>query len=264
MSQAGRFLDNSGGMGPIQTITGNTGGPVGPDGSGNINVVGGNNITVAGDAATNTETVSVTGTTNHAVQVGNASGSLTSIPVGTNGELLIGATGANPAFALLTSTGGTIAFTVGPNSLNLEASGEVALTFDGDTGTAAPSGGVIKILGDPNITTIASGNEIQITLNKSFVIGFTSVTTTPYVVLSTDNFLGVTTSALAITVELPNAPATGRIFIIKDSTGDSATNPITITTVGGSVDIDGGTSYTINTDYEAINVLFDGTGYEIY
>lgn len=38
------------------------------------------------------------GTTNHAVQVGNASGGLTSIPVGTTGQLLAGSTGNDPLF----------------------------------------------------------------------------------------------------------------------------------------------------------------------
>ncbi len=40
---------------------------------------------------------------------------------GTNGQIPIAATGAPTAYASLTSTGGTIAFTPGANSLNLEA-----------------------------------------------------------------------------------------------------------------------------------------------
>lgn len=41
------------------------------------------------------------GTTDHAVQVGNASGTLTSLGVGTTGQVLIGSTGADPAFGAL-------------------------------------------------------------------------------------------------------------------------------------------------------------------
>ncbi len=68
MSQAG-LINMSGGGGsgtPIQTITGDTGGPVPPTAN-NINIVGGNStqnntlgITVAGNAGTSTETVTLT------------------------------------------------------------------------------------------------------------------------------------------------------------------------------------------------------------
>ena len=45
---------------------------------------------------------------------------LVGIGPGTNGQLIIGSTGVNPVFASLTSSGGTIAFTAGAGSLNLE------------------------------------------------------------------------------------------------------------------------------------------------
>ena len=88
---------------------------------GSITIAGGHNISTAG--AGNTVTVNVSGTTDHAVQIGNATDSLSSIAVGTDGQVLIGATSADPAFATLTSTGGTITYTIGPNTLNLEAVG---------------------------------------------------------------------------------------------------------------------------------------------
>ena len=47
MSQMGRFISNSGGGGFIQTLTGNSGGPVGPT-AGNINIVGSGNIQCCG------------------------------------------------------------------------------------------------------------------------------------------------------------------------------------------------------------------------
>jgi len=42
---------------------------------------------------------------------------------GLAGQVLIGATGAAPAFNTITSTGGTITFTPGVNTLNMEAAG---------------------------------------------------------------------------------------------------------------------------------------------
>ena len=86
---------------------------------------------------------------------------------------------------------------------------------------------------------------------------YTPVSSSPYVVLTTDDFLGVNSSGGAITVQLPNAPATGRVWTIKDSTGSAATHNITVTTVGGAVNIDGATSFIMNANYESVNVLFD-------
>ena len=41
-------------------------------------------------------------------------------------------------------------------------------------------------------------------------------------------------------------------------------NNITVTTVGGSVDIDGATSYVMNTSLESAQVLFNGTEYLLF
>lgn len=122
MSQSGALLNGTGPSAVVQTLTPNVGGAVSPV-LGNINVLGVNNITTSNGGAGIFD-ISVTGTTNHAVQIGNSTGSLSSIAVGTNGQVIIGATGADPAFANLTSTGGTIVFTVGANTLNLEVAGE--------------------------------------------------------------------------------------------------------------------------------------------
>lgn len=77
--------------------------------------------------------------TNHSVQVGGATGHLTSLSVGTNGQVLLGSTGANPAFATLTSTGGTVTYTTGASTLNI----------DGTTATTTQSG----------VTTLATNAE---------------------------------------------------------------------------------------------------------
>ena len=72
------------------------------------------------------------------------------------------------------------------------------------------------------------------------------------------------TSGGAVSILLPNAPTTGRVIYVKDSVGLSATSNITITTVGGSVTIDGSTSYVLKTNYAAISLIFDGTNYEVF
>jgi hypothetical protein len=58
MSQAGVYSGGGGGGGSdVQTLTGNSGGAVGPDGASNI-IVGDQGITVVGDPGTNTLTIS--------------------------------------------------------------------------------------------------------------------------------------------------------------------------------------------------------------
>lgn len=219
MSNVITYFGHTGSGGFVETLTSNSGGGVGAT-LNNINVVGGNNITGVGVPATSTITLSLTGTTNNALQVGNSSGSLTSLAVAGNGQIPIGSVGANPVIANI-SAGPGISIANGAGSITISASGTSTLNY-------------------------------------------TAVSTTPYVVAATDDFLGVTTSSLAITIDLPNAPATGRVYSIKDVSGNAGVNNITVTTVGGAVLIDGAVTFVMNTAYEAINVLFNGTAYLIF
>lgn len=159
MSQMGKFVDLSS-ISAIGTLTGNSGGAVSPDGSSNIDIVGSGAIDIVGNPAAWTLTVSIAdastttrgsvelatdaetiagsdsvravvpsalaaklGTqTDHGVLVGSgSSAAITALSVGTNGQVLLGSTGADPVFATLTSSGATITFTPGPGTLNLEA-----------------------------------------------------------------------------------------------------------------------------------------------
>ncbi len=108
MSQLVRYFDGTI-LPDIETLTGDAGGAVGPDGAFNIDIFGGNNITTTGNPGANSITIAVTGTTDNTVQIGNATGSLTSLAAATDGQLVIGSTGLAPAVAALTAgTGITI------------------------------------------------------------------------------------------------------------------------------------------------------------
>jgi hypothetical protein len=61
MSQSGTYGSGGGGAGTVQFLAGNSGGNVGPDGLGVINVVGSGSIDIIGNPGTNTLTVSLTG-----------------------------------------------------------------------------------------------------------------------------------------------------------------------------------------------------------
>ena len=63
MSQSGKYSGGGSGSGTVVTLTGNSGGAVGPDGSGNINIVTANStIIVNGDPGDNTLTMDFSNT----------------------------------------------------------------------------------------------------------------------------------------------------------------------------------------------------------
>lgn len=134
------------------------------------------------------------------------------------------------------------------------------VTEDNDQlGTAVLSAGT-------NISITAGANIITISSDSAVVNNYVTVNNaaSPYTALSTDYYISADVTAGTVTIRLPNAPTTGRTFIIKDKVGLAATNNVTVTTVGGAVTIDGSTSFVMNTAYEAISVIFNGTSYEVF
>ena len=92
------------------------------------------------------------------------------------------------------------------------------------------------------------------------LVPVTVVTTTPYVATLTDYFLAVNVASAA-SIVLPNSPL-GTVFIVKDIDGDAAANPITVIPTGVTL-IDGAASATINVPYGAIQLVFNGTEWNI-
>jgi len=132
-----------------------------------------------------------------------------------------------------------------------------------DSGSAVPVVGVINIVGAGGITTSAAGSTVTITAGASLNYTVVNVSTSPYVALSTDQVISVDSTGGARTVQLPNAPATGRWFTVKDSAGTAGTNNITVTTVGGVVLLDGAATFVMNSAYQSATVIFNGTKYLI-
>lgn len=134
-------------------------------------------------------------------------------------------------------------------------------------------------LGVASSALVASGTGNAFTTAPSMASTFSSVgmvntgslivnrivtSTTPYVVLSTDYFISMDSTGAIKTVHLPDAPTTNRVFVVKDFAGTAAAFNITITTVGGVVLIDGAASYVMTTNYQSVQLLFNGTSYEVY
>ncbi len=159
--------------------------------AGTASVLGGS-VSVVGDAQTITTTGSGssltislispvlvsyggTGQTNlnaHGVLVGEGSSPITTVAVGTNGQVLIGAGSADPAFATITSSGGSILFTYGANTLNME-SALSTITLKGNAGTASVLGGSVSVVGDAQtITTTGSGSSLTISLISPVLVSY--------------------------------------------------------------------------------------------
>jgi len=185
--------------GAIISITGDTGGAELPS-SGNFNILGtANQIAVTGSAAT--QTLSLIGPytpatyTAHGVLLGEGTSSIAATAAGTNGQVFLGSTGADPAFGTLTTSTG-LAFTTGAHSLALNvATGGFAVvdqtsssatlavqtmyvTDNGSTlvtytlPATAPQGSVIKVVGSS-----AGGWKIAQNANQKIKLG-SNVSTT--------------------------------------------------------------------------------------
>jgi trimeric autotransporter adhesin len=160
----------------------------------------------------------------------------------------------------------TVTGNPGTSTLTISGSAAIADTYTTDSGSAVPALNVLQVRGGTGISTSGAGNTITITTTGVTNLTYTGVNhaASPYTVLTADDYISCDVTAGVITVLLPNAPATGKVWTIKDKVGLAASSNITITTVGGAVTIDGATSFVMNTAYEAVNVIFNGVSYEIY
>jgi dihydrodipicolinate synthase/N-acetylneuraminate lyase len=94
------------------------------------------------------------------------------------------------------------------------------------------------------------------TVDAQVILVNTNVTINP---ASTPVFYYVDTSAArTITLPLIASVASGRIYMVKDATGNSLQNPITVE-ASGSDTIDGAATYTINSDEQSIQFISNGT-----
>lgn len=151
-------------------------------------------------------------------------------------------------------------FIAGIDGVNVGSTATIVTETSDQLGTAVLTAGA-------NITITPGANTITIAAATSSVTAhYTGVNhaASPYTVLSTDYYISADVTAGVITILLPNAPTTGRVFVVKDKVGLAATSNITVTTVGGAVTIDGATSFVMNTAYESVQLIFNGTSYEIF
>jgi len=153
MSSAGSYGSGGGGggVGNVKFLTGNTGGPVPPDLVGNINVVGSGDITVAGNAGTNTLTIELSGAIANVYDADTGS--------------------ATPALGILNINGlGGIATSASGHTVDIGTDGTIATNYSTDSGIAIPSADTINIVGGTGITTSGSGNTVTIDLSGTGIV----------------------------------------------------------------------------------------------
>lgn len=134
-------------MSGILTLTGNTGGAVGPNGGGNINVVGDDGIQVTGSPGSNTLTISLANSGVATITTNDASETtFISVMVPEGQTVLITANIAATESTGNDSIGGTIALTafhitggdiaiVGVPTINMNTTSSANITGIVDTGT---------------------------------------------------------------------------------------------------------------------------------
>lgn len=200
----------------IITLNGDTGFTVGTV----VTLAGGNNMTTS--ASGSTVTFNVSGTTNHALQVGNALGSLTSLALGTTGQVLIGDTGANPVFAALGVNSGLTdhslilshnnsAFT----ALGVAADGQIPIGVTGSDpvlGSISAGTGISVVNGAGTITVSSLVSQGIVSLN-----GDTGSATGTTVTL--DGVNNITTAASGSTVTFNLTGTTDHAVQVGNASG---------------------------------------------
>lgn len=137
-------------------------------------------------------------------------------------------------------------------------SGPTGVTgLTGPTGPSGPSG-VAGPSGPTGPTGVTGPSGPSGPSGPLSIVPVTNVTTTPYAALTTDYMMAVNVASASI-VNLPASP-TGTVYIVKDSSGLAATNPITVIDVSL---IDGQASASIDVNYGSLTFVYNGTEWNI-
>lgn len=134
-----------------------------------------------------------------------------------------------------------------------------------------PEGDRGNVIGGQNYYNVyfTGGDIANVTLTNCTVNGLTPqlnvrvVTAAGTVtVTNTDGLVVVNkTTGAATTVVLPGSPYTGQIVVIKDGKGDAYINNITIIPASGTIDGEG--SFVMASDYQAVMLIYNGTGWNV-
>ncbi len=139
---------------------------------GNVGVAGENDTIRIGSTQTSFFASGIYGTAVGTPQVVlTDSNNMLGASAGTNGQVLIGATGSGVSWGNITA-GSNISVTNGPNSITIASTAATGIsTLAGDSGTA--TGTTVIIAGGSNITTSASGSTVTVDLDNNVSVSGT-------------------------------------------------------------------------------------------
>lgn len=198
-----------------------------------------------------TGTVQIAYATEHAVPIFGASGAISEVGPLTNGQLVIGSTGAAPVAGAITSTGGTITVSLGAGTINLETDGSIAASFPTDAGTATPAAGALTVAGGTLMNTAGAASTVTINADDN-VVG--AVATDSGAVTPASNSFTITGGTGCST-----SGATDTVTINVDDSIPAAfvTDSGTATPSGNSIDILGGTNINTAGAGDAVTINLD-------
>lgn len=182
------------------------------------------------------------------------------------------APGTNPVLAdvggNIVVTGGQVPAGTTPNVIQTDSLADNTYTIQIQQSAAVGAS-------DPTQNGVAHFNSAQFSVDGNGFVSslaavtrnYTSVTNgmSPYTVLPADDFISCDLSGGPITLLFPDSPTVDETWTVKDRLGLSATNNLTITTVSGIRTIDTLTSYVVDTDFEALDLLANpSSNYEVF
>lgn len=171
--------------------------------------------------------------------------------------------GSSPTFTNVTATGQFLA-----------ANGSATVpsySFSNSTNSGiyfVPNEVDITVMGSQSLRVGASAvitvTQLQLEAGLDIISGGMSwtytATATSLALNNTEIIIGVTSTAAARTITLPNTGlVAGQRFVVKDESGAAATNNITIS--GNGANIDGAATKLISTNYGSVDLYFNGTNW---
>ena len=218
----------------LDTLTGDTGGAVPPDGAANINVLGTtDHITTTGDIGTSTITLDIGDliADTYVTDVGNAS----------------------PAANVLNILGGTGVDTAGAtDTVTINAGDDVPVLFTSDSGTATPASNNLDVLGGTSISTSGATDTLTIALDGDVATTYTSDSgnATPAAnVLNVLGGTGVDTAGATDTVTINAGDNVPILFTSDSGTATPASNNLAVL---------GGTSISTSGATDTLTIALDG------
>lgn len=114
-------------------------------------------------------------------------------------------------------------------------------------------------LGTNNLIFNAQQNNI--TLINTIIRNTRSTSSATVTLTDTDDVVLVDCSASAVAVSLDNTPLLGQTVTVKDASGTSFVNPITISSI--STTVDGASTFVINTNYGSTTLIYSGSEWKV-